>query len=167
MPANGTLCSGRMCLQTRCSAKESGHSLEFNGPLQTREHSLPVIRRKKGALDRLYSKQEFHSLLLYDNMYAHVLYWEGLVMQSGILPRRFYKNKPHLICTVLLLRPELCLCLFLVCVSCLCVISLATFFLGMVLIHVSCTMSWTSVHSSSGTLSIRPSPLNLFLTSTV
>ena len=27
------------------------------------------------------------------------------------------------------------------------------FFLGMVLIPVSCTMSWTSVHSSSGTLS--------------
>ena len=37
----------------------------------------------------------------------------------------------------------------------------------MVLIPVSCTMSWTSVHSSSGTLSIRSSPLNLFLTSTV
>ena len=41
------------------------------------------------------------------------------------------------------------------------------FFLGMVLILVSCIMSWTSVHSSSGTLSIRSSPLNLFLTSTV
>ena len=41
------------------------------------------------------------------------------------------------------------------------------FFLGMVLIPVSCTMSWTSVHSSSGTLSIRSSPLNLFLISTV
>ena len=38
---------------------------------------------------------------------------------------------------------------------------------GMVLIPVSCTMPWTSVHSSSGTLSIRSSPLNLFLTSTV
>ena len=36
------------------------------------------------------------------------------------------------------------------------------FFLGMVLIPVSCTMSRTSVHSSSGTLSIRSSPLNLF-----
>ena len=48
MPANGTLCLGGTCLQTRCSAKESGHSLEFNGPLQIREHSLPVIRRKKG-----------------------------------------------------------------------------------------------------------------------
>ena len=33
------------------------------------------------------------------------------------------------------------------------------FFLGMVLIPVSCTMSQTSVHSSSGTLSIRSSPL--------
>ena len=39
--------------------------------------------------------------------------------------------------------------------------------MGMILIPVSCTMSWTSVHSSSGTLSIRSSPLNLFLTSTV
>ena len=34
------------------------------------------------------------------------------------------------------------------------------FFLGMVLITGSCTMLWTSVHSSSGTLSIRSSPLN-------
>ena len=41
------------------------------------------------------------------------------------------------------------------------------FFLGMVLIPVSCTMSGTSIHSSSDTLSIRSSPLNLFLTSTV
>ena len=40
------------------------------------------------------------------------------------------------------------------------------FFLGMVLIPVSCTMSPTSVHSSSGTLSLRSSHLNLFLTST-
>ena len=37
------------------------------------------------------------------------------------------------------------------------------FFLGMVLIPVSCTMPQTSIHSSSGTLSIRSSPLNLFL----
>ena len=41
------------------------------------------------------------------------------------------------------------------------------FSMGMVLLPVSCTMSRTSVHSSSGTLSIRSSPLNLFLTSTV
>jgi len=40
------------------------------------------------------------------------------------------------------------------------------FFFETVLILVSCTMSPTSVHSSSGTLSIRSSPLNLFLTST-
>ena len=39
--------------------------------------------------------------------------------------------------------------------------------MGMVLIPVSCTMSQTSVHSSSGTLSIRSNPLNLFVTSTV
>ena len=41
------------------------------------------------------------------------------------------------------------------------------FSMGMVLIPVSCTMSRTSVHSSTGTLSIRSRPLNLFLTSTV
>ena len=35
------------------------------------------------------------------------------------------------------------------------------------LIPVSCAMSRTSIHSSSGTLSIRSRPLNLFLTSTV
>ena len=36
------------------------------------------------------------------------------------------------------------------------------FFLGMVLITASCTMLWTSIHSSSGTLSVRSNPLNLF-----
>ena len=41
------------------------------------------------------------------------------------------------------------------------------FFLGMVLITASCTMSRTSVHSSSGPLSIRSNPLSLFVTSTV
>ena len=41
------------------------------------------------------------------------------------------------------------------------------FFLRMVLISVSYTMSQTSIHTSSGTLSIGSSPLNLFLTSTV
>ena len=41
------------------------------------------------------------------------------------------------------------------------------FFLGMVLIMAFCTMLWTSIHSSSGTLSIRSNPLNLFVTSTV
>ena len=41
------------------------------------------------------------------------------------------------------------------------------FSMGMVLIPVSCTMSQSSFHSSSGTLSIRSRPLNLFLTSTV
>ena len=41
------------------------------------------------------------------------------------------------------------------------------FSMGMVLIPVSCTKSRTSFHSSSGTLSIRSRPLNVFLTSTV
>ena len=41
------------------------------------------------------------------------------------------------------------------------------FSMGMVLVPVSHTMSQTYIHSSSGTLSIRSSPLNLSLTSTV
>ena len=39
------------------------------------------------------------------------------------------------------------------------------FFLGMVLITTSYTMLQTSVHSSSGTLSTRSTPFNLFVTS--
>ena len=41
------------------------------------------------------------------------------------------------------------------------------FFFRMVSIPVSCTMSWTSVHTSSSTVSISSSSLNLFLTFTV
>ena len=41
------------------------------------------------------------------------------------------------------------------------------FFLGMVLVIISCTILWASVLSSSGTLSTRSNPLNLFITSTV
>ena len=41
------------------------------------------------------------------------------------------------------------------------------FFLGMVFIPVSFTVSRSSIHSSSRTESIRSSPLNLFLISTV
>ena len=37
----------------------------------------------------------------------------------------------------------------------------------MVLITASCTMSWTSIHSSLGTLSIRSNPLRLFVISTL
>ena len=41
------------------------------------------------------------------------------------------------------------------------------FFLGIVLITTSCTISQTFIHCSSGTLSIRSDPLNLFVTSSV
>ena len=59
-----------MLLTNKMFCQEDGHSLETNGPLQVREHFLLVIR----ALDRLCSRPEFHSLLLYDSIYAHVLY---------------------------------------------------------------------------------------------
>ena len=41
------------------------------------------------------------------------------------------------------------------------------FFFGIVLVTAFCTVLWTSVHSSSGTLLTRSSPLNLFIISTV
>ena len=41
------------------------------------------------------------------------------------------------------------------------------FFLGMVLITAYCTVLRISIHSSSGTLSIRSNPLNIFVTFTV
>ena len=44
---------------------------------------------------------------------------------------------------------------------------LCFFLLGMVLVTASHTMLWTSVHSSSDTLSTGYNPLNLFITSTV
>ena len=41
------------------------------------------------------------------------------------------------------------------------------YFFGVVFFASSCTILWTSVHSSSGTLLSKSSPLNLFITSTV
>jgi len=41
------------------------------------------------------------------------------------------------------------------------------FYFGMILVTTSCTILWTSIHYSSGTLSTRSNPLNLFITSTI
>ena len=41
------------------------------------------------------------------------------------------------------------------------------FFFGMAFVTASYTVLWTSIHSSSGTLSTGSNPLNLFVTSTV
>ena len=47
------------------------------------------------------------------------------------------------------------------------ILSFCIFFLEVVLIIVCCKMSQTSIHRSSGTLSIISNPLNIFVTSTV
>ena len=41
------------------------------------------------------------------------------------------------------------------------------FYFGMIFVTASCTILWTSIHYSSGTLSTRSNPLNLFITSTI
>ena len=114
MPANGSLCSGWAFLQTRRSAKESGHSLEFNGPLQTREHFLLEIRRRWGlwadsAVDRdftplCYTKTRTHMRC------AEKAYSCSLEFCLG----GFYNKRQLLFCPVLFLRSE-CISVFCVC----------------------------------------------------
>ena len=106
MPANGSLCSGWASLHTRHSAKESGHSLEFNGPLQTREHSLLEIRRRWGlwadsAVDRDFTP------LCYTVTCMHLCcakkpYSCSLEFCLG----GFYNKRQLVFCPVLFLQPE-------------------------------------------------------------
>ena len=63
----------------------------------------------------------------------------------------FLLTSPQL--SEILLRQPLCLLNF--------------FFLGLVLVTASYTILWTSIHISSGSLSTRSNPLNLFVTFTV
>ena len=60
-----------MLLANRMFCQGDRHRLEISGPLLIKEHFFFFVIR---ALDRLFSKLEFHALLLYDNIYAHVLY---------------------------------------------------------------------------------------------
>ena len=65
-----------MCLQTGLSAwAERACKQDVLPRRLENEGTFPSCDKKEErALDRLYSKPEFHSLLLYDNIYAHVLY---------------------------------------------------------------------------------------------
>ena len=73
---------------------------------------------------------------------------------------------PFLLCLSLLFFSHFCKASsnnkFAFCISFFCL-----FFGEIVLITASCTMSWTSIHSFSVTLSIRSNPLNLFVIYTV
>src|SRR5574337_580902 len=99
------------------------------------------------------------------------LYFFALLAEEGFLISSCYSLE---LCIQMLISS---LCSFAFCFSSFTAICKASpdshfaflhfFSMGMDLIPVSCTMSRTSVHSSSGTLSIRSRPLNLFLTSTV
>ena len=99
------------------------------------------------------------------------LYFSALISEAGFLFSPCYSLKLHsngYIFTFLLCLSRLFYSQFFVRFPQTTILCFLYFFsLQMVLIPVSCTMSWTSIHSSSDTLSIRSSPLNLFLTSTV
>ena len=117
MPANGSLCSGWTSLQTRHSAKESGHSLEFNGPLQTREHSLLVIRRIRGLWTDSAADWDFTPLCCTITcMHLHCTekaYSCSLEFCLG----GFYNNKPQLVLRTSVPRAGVCI-VCLLCVSC-------------------------------------------------
>ena len=91
------------------------------------------------------------------------LYFFALITEEGFLMSPCYSLHsdgyifPFLLCLFRVLFSQLFVCFAF----------LHFFFMGMVLITASCTMSWTFVHSSSGTLSIRSSALKLFVNSAV
>ena len=123
MPANGSLCSGWTSLQTRCSAKESGHNLEFNGPLQTREHSLLVIRRKRGLWTDSAVERDFTPLCVTITCMHLRCTEEAYTCSLEFCLGGFYNKWQLVFCPVLFFRPECACHLSLVCVL-FCVISL-------------------------------------------
>ena len=103
----------------RRSAKETGHSLEFNGPLQTREHSLPyyslpVIRRKKGLWTDSAVNRNFTPFCC-TITFMHMHYTEKAWSYSlEFCPGGLYKSKPQaclLAQLLFFLWPEWCLSL--------------------------------------------------------
>ena len=114
-----------MCLQTGLSAQaerqcirgvlpESGHSLEYNGPFQMREHSLLEIRRwglwADSAVDRDFTPLCYTITCMHLRC-AEKAYSCSLEFCLG----GFYNKRQLVFCPVLFLRPE-CVCrLSLVC----------------------------------------------------
>ena len=114
MPAKGSLCSGWTSLQMRRSAKESGHSVEFNGPLQMREHSLLVIRRRRGLWTDSATDRDFTPLCcMITCMHLEKAYSCILEFCLG----GFYNNKPQSVLHSSVPPAGVCI-VCLLCVSC-------------------------------------------------
>ena len=125
-----------MCLQTGLSAQAERPCKRGVLPKSLDTVLSLMVPCKRGSIPFLWQegKEGFGQTLqetgislplLYDNMYAPALYWKGFFMQSGILPRGLYKNKPQLVLhSFFFLRPEWCI-FCLLCV--LCVLSLCHF----------------------------------------
>ena len=103
--------------------------------------SLP---RSEGKIKRVIDNRSYLFLLFFGTLHSDVYIFPFLLCFSLLFFSQLFVRPPQTV-----------------------ILPLHFFFLWMVLTPVSCTMSQTSVHSSSGTLSIRSLPLNLFLTSTV
>ena len=117
MPANESLCSGWTSLQMRHSAKESGHSLECNGPLQMREHSLLVIRRRRGLWTDSAADRDFTPLCCTITC-MHLRCTEKAYSCSlEFCPGGFYNNKPQLVLRSSVPPAGVCI-VCLLCVSC-------------------------------------------------
>ena len=98
------------------------------------------------------------------------LYFFALVTEEGFLISPCYSLE---ICIQMGISFLFCFAFSLSFISAICKASLVNhfaflhFFLGKILITASCTMLKTSIHSSSGTLTIISNPLNLLATSAV
>ena len=115
----------------------------------------------------------FFSICLHFSLKKAFLSFFAILWNSAFI-RAYLSLFPLLLVSQLFVRvcqtptlPNVCVC---VCV-CSCRpfhFALLNFFcLGTVWVTGSCKMSWISVYSYSGILSIRSNPLNLFLTSTI
>ena len=120
-----------------------------------------LISIRMDWLDLLAVQGTLKSLLQHHSSKASILQCSALIFFRSLHIKWLYLSFPPL--------PLACLLFTATCKASLdnYFAFLHFFFLGMVLITASCVMSWTSIHSSSYTLSIRSSPLHLFLTSTV
>ena len=129
-------------MQTRRSAKESGHSLEFNGPLQMREHSLLVIRRKRGLWTDSVVDRDFTPLCCTITC-MHLRCTEKAYSRSlEFCLGGFYNNKPQLVLRTSVPRAGVCI-VCLLCVSCFVFVSFrsqqdcSNFILLQVAVHFS------------------------------
>ena len=126
----------------------------------------PIFAWNIPLVSLIFLKRSLVFPILFFTLFLYTDHWGRLSYLSLLFFGTLHSNGnifPFLLCFSLLFFSQL----FVRPAQTAILLSWISFSWGWVFIPVSCRMSQTSIHSSSGTLSIRFSPLNLFLTSTV